>query len=445
MRTSIYSFTHVNRIAIAILTVLSVFSCSNPSFENDGYSKKSVTILLTENEANALKIKKTGYYLIPKEEAIKKVINQYYSYNNTDGDNITVASCKKIDFAKNRTRVGDPGCSGIYIMELSSKTNKGFAIVSADRRVDEILAVSEKGSLNDTIFNEGLKTFYNGMKTYLQNKINEFNTDSLYNAVLTKSLSTRNGWIDDGCSHYLFVPNSFIPDPDFEYTGEETITSECHNRGTILTTQWSQTYPYNNKLPFVAPNQRAYAGCSIIAIAQIMGYHKLNYGSTIRSDWESFTQAPQCYDEKLQDCILRIFNNIRKEASINGTSVYRQEVASFLNQNGYNAELIKQYDSSRMTLPAIVHGTNSKNEGHAWIIDSQKRYAYTTYDVYFKDDGYDFWYVYIEKHGEYGKLNVHCNWGWGGSSDGWYLDKVFASHDKFNFSNKLQMTIVKPK
>lgn len=70
-------------------------------------------------------------------------------------------------------------CSNEDIQEnLSGK--EGFSMVSADRRIEEVFAFSEYGSLNDTTYNEGLKMFCKGLPYYIEDKIKNFNTDSLY-------------------------------------------------------------------------------------------------------------------------------------------------------------------------------------------------------------------------------------------------------------------------
>ena len=211
-------------------------------------------------------------------------------------------------------------------------------MVSADRRIKEVFAFSEYGSLNDTVYNEGLKIFCEGLVYYIEDKIENFNTDSLYNAVSARLTSTKSGWIDDGPIHYLYMPYGVIPDPDCEYMGEETISEEGAQYGTILTTQWRQI-----KLPNITANQRAYAGYTLIALVQIMGYHKINYKNITTTDWTRFTQTSQCYEEKLQYCILSIFNEIEnKDVKVTGTGILHADANRFLNNNGYQTTYYNQ-------------------------------------------------------------------------------------------------------
>jgi hypothetical protein len=255
----------------------------------------------------------------------------------------------------------------------------------------------------------------------------------LYNAALSKLTFSRNGWIDDGNFHYYYAPYGFAVDPDYEYMGEEIITHEGDEIGNILTTQWNQTYPYNNKLPFVTTNKRAYAGCTLIAIIQIMAYHKKPYGSVTAADWTRFTQSSQCYEDKLQDCILSIFNELEgKEVSVTGTSITIPVAQNFLHNNGYTTTH-QFYNLSNIIFPAMIAGFNEIG-GHAWVIDSKRIDRHVTYDFYEKDDGYDIWRIYIEKQQEYSPYYVHCNWG-GGTSDGWYINNAFLTYTDLEMLN----------
>lgn len=444
--------TYVNNPLNSSCTVIFIvlfshlfFSCSNEDIQENlsGKETKEITLKMSVDEANAIKIKKTGSFTIPESEAIEMVRQKYMKETLTkSGNNSIIKSCKKVSLPIIQTKSSTDEVPGYYVVEFITEGKEGFSMVSADRRIEEVFAFSEYGSLNDTTYNEGLKMFCKGLPYYIEDKIKNFNTDSLYNTVSARLASTKSGWIDDGTIHYLYMQQGFIPDPDFEYMGEETIGDEGTAYGTILTTQWGQDYPYNNKLPYIEGTfyQRAYVGCVIIATAQIMAYYKKTYQNITTSDWSNFSQTKQCYDEKLQDCILSIFNEIPgKEIKIDGTGIADSKAADFLNNHGYTATHTV-YSASNLRCPAYVRGTDTEtNKGHAWVVDSQRRSLYTTYDKYEKDDGYDIWRIYIEKHAENGSLSFHCNWGNYGSSDGWYVDGGFLK-----FKKDLQTINIKP-
>lgn len=447
--------THVNNplnsgctvIFILLLSCLS-FSCSNEDIQENlsGKEAKEITLKMSVDEANAIKIKKTGSFTIPESEAIEMVRQRYMKDALTkSGNNSIIKSCKKVSLPTMQTKSSTDEVPGYYVVEFITEGKEGFSMVSADRRIEEVFAFSEYGSLNDTAYNEGLKMFCEGLPYYIKDKIESFNTDSLYNAVSERLASTKSGWIDDGPIHYLYMQQGFLPDPDYEYMGEETIGDTGTEYGTILTTQWKQTSPYNNKLPYVSATQKAYAGCTLIALVQIMGHYKIGYKNITTADWKRFTQTSQCYEEKLQDCIKSIFDEIQnKDVDANGTGISHKSANQFLNNNGYQTSYYSSYKPEQMVLPVMVSGYNPDSV-HTWIIDCRRRSSYKTYDKYEKDDGYDIWRIYVEKREESGPLSVHCNWGWGGFSDGWYTSGSFYSYNTFDYRNNLEMTNIKPK
>ena len=262
--------THVNNplnsgctvIFILLLLCLS-FSCSNEDIQENlsGKEAKEITLKMSVDEANAIKIKKTGSFTIPESEAIEMVRQRYMKDALTkSGNNSIIKSCKKVSLPTMQTKSSTDEVPGYYVVEFITEGKEGFSMVSADRRIEEVFAFSEYGSLNDTAYNEGLKMFCEGLPYYIEDKIKNFNTDSLYNAISDRLVSTKSDWIDDGPFHYLYMQQGFLPDPDYEYMGEETIGDAGIEYGTILTTQWGQDYPYNNKLPYVSATQKAYAG-----------------------------------------------------------------------------------------------------------------------------------------------------------------------------------------
>jgi hypothetical protein len=433
--------------SILLLSAFFIYSCSNELEDNlSSKENKEFTLKLSVDEANALKIKKTGSYVISEEDAIEMVFKGFANEaQSRSKSSFVVKSCKKIDFPSTNKIEKDKKPEGYYVVDFIHENKEGFSIVSADKRIEQVLAYSEQGSLNDTIYNEGLKIFYQGLSHYMENQVKEFNTDSLYNAALSKLTFSRNGWIDDGNFHYYYAPYGFTVDSDYEYMGEEIITHEGDEIGNILTTKWYQTFPYNDKLPSVAQNQKAYAGCTLIAMIKIMAYYKKPYGSVTTRDWSIFTQAIQCYDEELQECILSIFNEIEKRYDTSGTYITLRSAQSFLNNNGYRTTYYNTYNSNEMILPVLVAGNDgTADPGHSWVIDSQRINTYATYDKYEKDDGYDVWRIYVKKIEEYGPLYVHCNWGLGGSSDGWYINNAFSSYNNFDYSHNLEMLNIQP-
>ncbi len=408
------------------------------------------TLCLSIGEANAVKIKKTGSYEIPENEAVEMMRQMYRDEIGTkSGNDFVIKSCKKVSFpvaASTMRKQSDEGAeTGYYVIEFAADGKNGYSLVSADRRIEDVFAYTNQGTLNDTITNLGLKMFCRALPYYIQEQVKDFNVDSLYNAAMGRAMITRSGWIDDGSIHYRYMPYGFIPDPDYEYMGEEVLYEEGTQYGTFLTTQWGQSYPYNDKLPYISGTyQKAYAGCTLIAMIQIMAYHKKPYQNVTTADWTRFAQSSQCYEVKLQDCIRTIFDALPKDVDSEGTGISQRNAAYFLQDNGYKVSYKENYSSDDMSLPCMVSGYNSENEGHTWVVDAKRQGQTVTYDKYEKDDGYDIWRIYVEKHAESNPLYVHCNWGWYGSSDGWFQSGVFYYYNQFDYRQNLEMTNIQP-
>lgn len=342
-------------------------SCSNELQEITDNDVKTATVTLSVDEGNALKIKKTGSYETLESEAINMVRQTYMNEALTKtGRNFIIKSCKKTSLHGALTKSSEN--PGYYVIEFTDGVKNGFSLTSADRRLSEVFAYSEKGSLSDTTYNNGLKLFCQLLPGYIENKIKNFNTDSLYNSAISRLATTKSGWIDDGPIHYLYMLNGFIPDPDYEYMGEVVEFEYISEIYKFLTTQWGQGAPYNLKLPLVAgtPNGHAYVGCQILAALQIMAYHKKPYNNVSTNDWTRFTQFANCYEVKLQDCIKAAFDAYDKgDVDASGTEASITDTKNFLQKIGYSVGSVSDYRSGdlRPAIPTIARGENSKGEG----------------------------------------------------------------------------------
>ncbi|MCC8088628.1 MAG: C10 family peptidase [Rikenellaceae bacterium] len=69
------------------------------------------------------------------------------------------------------------------------------------------------------------------------------------------------------------------------------------------------------------------------------------------------------------------------------------------------------------TQPVIVYGYN-ESTGHMWIVDG---YGYWNTK---KPDKNGLFYTY-ERYEIY-----HCNFGWGGNADGWYISGLFETNSR---------------
>ena len=88
-------------------------------------------------------------------------------------------------------------------------------------------------------------------------------------------------------------------------------------------------------------------------------------------------------------------------------------------------------NSVQSLLPVYIRGMDSDDEGHAWVIDGISIYRQTVY--YYT---YDYPYTYC--FNEITDTNYfHCNWGWGGYSNGFYLSPFSVNNNSGYHDRKI--------
>lgn len=152
-------------------------------------------------------------------------------------------------FAKTRSLEGNSINSSLYI--VSYENNRGFAVVSSDKRLQPIYAVSDSGSLDirDTITNKGLALFFQGVQT----EISRASSDS---PIIFEGA--------DGQSCIAKVQVAPL-------------------LGSSVR-KWGQQEPYNLYCPKIS-GETAFVGCASVACGLIMSYYmwpknitQLDYG-----------------------------------------------------------------------------------------------------------------------------------------------------------------------
>ncbi len=68
-------------------------------------------------------------------------------------------------------------------------------------------------------------------------------------------------------------------------------------------------------------------------------------------------------------------------------------------------------------LPAIIMGRNTNGDGHSWVADGWLYRTRIVYSIY--NDGSK------KKYMTQGQRLVHCNFGWGGTANGYYYYGAF--------------------
>lgn len=290
----------------------------------------------------------------------------------------------------------------LYVVNFSDE--QGFALVAADKRTTPIYAIADSGSLDfDNLGSEENIGFLLFLEGAVGKIVQDVNTND---AIETRA--TTNGW---------------------------TIIEKYP---AMLKTKWNQTAPYN----MYCPNNR-YTGCTVTATAQILSYYQ-TIGSVSWSDNGSSGSATLNWSRIISDCEknagklnttsyyasssevahLMRYLGVAMDADYDadGTGVNKKKPINWMNDWGdLNATKLADYSASPV-INAIKNNklvyargnsgrkkflgiTVSYTGGHAWVYDG---------------------YVSASSGGTTSNL-LHCNWGWGGYQDGYYISGAFNS------------------
>ena len=309
--------------------------------------------------------------------------------------------------------------------------NKGFAIVSGDDRVYPVLGYSDEGQFDPDNLPENLR----GMLAYYQNQISWAEE---------KGIESTPAIADEW--------NRYLSGTGLRAAGENVL---------LETAKWDQYEPYNLQTPLIG-EQHALTGCVATATAIIMRYHKYpsrvanpptkNYykvrGAGIEEsvtydayDWKNMplVYLRGEYSDVEANAVAALMWNIGANVEMNyglyedgGSSASSALAIRALREVfGYSAGarhlykedyrwdewktlLRKELDENR---PVLYNGRNNES-GHAFVCD-----------------GY--------KEGE----AFHINWGWGGSSNGYFLLTALdpdGGNDPYSNESAMGIGIQKP-
>ncbi|MCR5179753.1 MAG: leucine-rich repeat protein [Bacteroidaceae bacterium] len=201
----------------------------------------------------------------------------------------------------------------------------------------------------------------------------------------------------------------------------------------LCTSKWSQGSPYNDECPIYTDGRRSVTGCVATAMAQVLYYHRAKSVTEVQKDIPAYTTnglkvagieagAPIDWDnmvdnyggsttgkQKLAVAQLMHYCGVSVEMAYTSSSsgAYSSMVDdAFINYFGYSSNRVKYvsgnnyndeawdallYAEIEASRPVYLSGSNESG-GHAFVCD-----------------GYD------------GNRCFHINWGWGGSSDGYFM------------------------
>lgn len=327
----------------------------------------------------------------------------------------------KADFTLTHTQMSDSNGKALYYV-FRNERNDGFMITAADQRANAVLGYTENGTYEQALSNPAFQSWMGTCQDVMQ---------WLSNKEVT--------------GHEVAGPEFNIPDrvvsnadrslsltiPGRRYTQDNTLPESVEPLlGGI---EWNQKEPYNNLCPTLPRSSEiCAAGCVATATAQVMKYYQwpkqgtgqhsyvsqthhfelsADFSQSIY-DWDNMLDDySNGYTEQQADAVARLMSDIGiaenmdyDQESGSNSFVACNALATYFGYNkgaqGYMREffsyaewndlLKKELAASR---PIIMCGVQKTGGGiaHEFVLD-----------------GYD-------KDGMY-----HVNWGWGGTSNGYY-------------------------
>lgn len=310
----------------------------------------------------------------------------------------TMAQPVKLAFTQ---QTADQNSTALYVF---NNNDEGFVIVSAEDDARAVLGYSDTGSFDANNIPPGLAF-------WLQMYADEI---AAYQAAPKSETAAEE---EDEEEEYVFTP-------------VEPIIEEV---------QWGQGVPYNSLVPTVNET-KCPAGCVAVALGQIMYAHKyptqgtgmhayttitqkiqlsVNFGDT-RYEWDKilprYTLGEYSAENTTAVATLLYHLGVAVDMDYNphGSGAFSNAaIMALIRYFGYDEGieiLLKDYMDEEDILdyiaadlakgnPVYVSGSTVNNEGHAFVCDG------------IREDGY-----------------MHINWGWDGSSNGYYA--LSALHPK---------------
>ncbi len=372
---------------------------------------------ITSNEYNNFEVSFSEAQIIAENFIQPKTFQYFFpEQKNIDKSNFNHKKQKKFTNNKVDTILIEVYKHKTVFFKINYKKG-GFLILSADKRVEPILAYSFINTIpiNQNAYPPGFKIWIE----YTKKQIDEIKTTNV--GINIKAQNSFN---------YLIEPNIIDPiDPPCE--------SSSYIVGPLLTTQWGQGCGYNNYMPQLScgPCGHALAGCVMVATAQIMNYYE--YPTNYNWNYMPDLDGNNFVSNLIVDIWDYIPSNVKYYNCLTGTGVDIDYDFSNIFKNGFNYTNATQSSYNYLTVksnlnnhkPILLMGTGD-NGGHAWVCDGYRNFedCIETTDPYTGEINY----TYISY------LYLHMNWGWNGDADGYY---AFNNFNPLNttFNNNVKM------
>ena len=363
--------------------------------------------------------------------------------------------------------------------------NKGWTIIAGDKRINPIIAESDKGMFLKSSINENLMTwiasYADALRVFqsgdtLSIKTNNKVTENEYTKLWSR-ISPDKQKVNLGTTKAVEYKWAVVA---YTYFDRETSNIVIPH---LISTKWGQEYPWNSKLPIDTSNgsSRCPTGCTAVSVAQIIYYmhnflgkptglyHNISISSTSisgetsnigfsRSNYVSsstrWNDMALSYNSSgnttyVGDLMLDIGNRLNMKYSGNGSSasISNSALSNYnltCTESDYNYQKIKNnlQNSKPVNITAYRKDASGQKFGHSWIIDglatktryyiTRKHFEYTENWMH-ESEYYDTFDQLREKYhinSEYDIIfeensstgeYLLMNWGYDGDNDNGYF------------------------
>ena len=365
----------------------------------------------------------------------------------------------------------------IYVVNFD---DDGFALLSADSRISsQIIAVVESGSISPEDFNlnDYLQQMYSDTTlTYEEYSWGEDEDGDPIALEDTLSISSYELMFQQDSSVINRTPHDIIIELVASYALNEIIKFNPHSPGNgidpgeewqnpetgqtgqdgggsddggivtcnwvtiaevpvMLSTKWFQGYPLNQFTPIKSDGHHKDIGCGPVAVAQILAFHEYPQYYFLHGYYCDWTLMKSIYttigskdtlphDTSAVIVLSRFLEELRKQTKrsywlewLGESWTTAKNCKKAFKSAGYsNVRRFKNYHEDQTlnmlnnNCPVFIGAMDSGSlKGHFWVID-----------------GYILQNLVGDNGAIYNSMTLlHCNWGWNGSSDGYFSSGVF--------------------
>lgn len=389
----------------------------------------------TEYEQPVEKVKTVSSksFKVSEEEAKQRLERLLPAFEpSTRGNKRTIKEVVAYRSKRTRSYAGDVPDTLMYIMNFDD--NHGYAILSSDSRFPFILALVDTGNyVNRTYPSPEFDPALLNMLEF--DELDDFWCCQKYDSL-----------------PYLDMIEDYLQNGPYQLV--DTIVNLDKQVGPFLTTKWGQEHPYNQLCDgspsnIGNPRESPYpAGCIPVALAQILAYHRhpsAAYGHTY--DWakiRSVAMVTPALARANPSLAYQVSHLIRAcgiasntQYKVDGSwSTAKRAEKALKNTFGYTGvtRQVKfagediQLSLNNRTM-ALITGLKGRSfKGHAWVIDGYRKYKTNTIVTTYTDETYTT-VDDITNIGVSEQVYYHCNFGWDGVANGYYLGEVFNTID----------------